>query len=64
MSQQRRQRQNSDEKVDQNLTSKNSVDKKYLSIPVDEINAEADQNTSPSKQHCPKSPVKRMRTLE
>ena len=52
MSQQRRQRQNSESENqdgDENLTSKNSVDKKYLSIPVDEIKAEADKDTSPSK---------------
>jgi len=42
------------------------MDKKYLTIPVDEINAEAeaDSKLSPSKQPCPRSPVKRMRTLE
>lgn len=65
MSQQRRQKQNAEKEAEENsLTSKNSIDKKYLSIPVDEINAEAENKLSPSKQPCPRSPVKRMRTLE
>ena len=65
MSQQRRQKQNAEkEAAEENLTNKNSIDKKYLTIPVDEINAEAESNLSPSKQPCPRSPVKRMRTLE
>tara|TARA_B110001469_G_C9525865_1_gene261587 strand:+ start:245 stop:784 length:540 start_codon:yes stop_codon:yes gene_type:complete len=64
MSQQRRQRQNTEKDEEENLTSKNTIDKKYLSIPVDEINAEAESKLSPSKQPCPKSPTKRMRNLE
>lgn len=65
MSQQRRQKQNAEkEAAEENLTNKNSIDKKYLTIPVDEINAEAESKLSPSKQPCPRSPVKRMRTLE
>lgn len=64
MSQQRRQKQNAED--EENLKNKNTMDKKYLTIPVDEINAEAeaDSKLSPSKQPCPRSPVKRMRTLE
>lgn len=64
MSQQRRQRQNTEKEAEENLTNKNTIDKKYLTIPVDEINAEAENKLSPSKQPCPRSPVKRMRTLE
>jgi len=64
MSQQRRQRQNLEKEAEENLTSKNTIDKKYLTIPVDEINAEAESKLSPSKKPCPTSPVKRMRNLE